>query len=468
MGIPKYKVLADLVQSNISKGLYGREQPLPSLRQFCQLHEISMTTALATYRYLESLGSIVASEKRGYFVSNSPLKPAQFAQFDAQIKSVEVARRNDQNPQFGFATAQIDLLLMDSENLAASVARVSRKNSAIFSYANVAGSDLLREALCKHFSSQGFHLQPQELVITQGSLDAVMTALQTVCERGDSVAVSSPCYSGLLNVLAVLGLKAFEIPSAQDGLDLAQLEDAMVRKKIQACLLTANHQNPSGHSISANQKSALANMAHQYRVPIIEDDVFRELSHRFHVPAPIKSYDKHGWVMWCSSVSKTLAPGLRLGWCLPGRFHQTFLNLVAARSLGGNTPLQLALADYIERGHYRRHLNKLNPQLALQCLEYISLVNQYFPERVLTHSPTGGLVLWFNIAPLKGEEIKAQLAQQGISIRAGNEFSTTPHYQHYIRINMGLKLQGEVKGKFIDLLEYLKTKLVSNERDTID
>ncbi|MFC3032631.1 PLP-dependent aminotransferase family protein [Pseudoalteromonas fenneropenaei] len=453
----KYQQLAQLLQNKLQQGEYQPGQALPSLRQCCELHQVSMTTALATYRQLESLGLIVASNKRGYFVAPTPkITKQHFPNFVAQTATPLLRQRLAQEPLFGFATAQLDETLMDSEHLAASIARVNRHSSKLFNYANVAGNSQLREALCQHFAAQGFNCQAARLVITQGCLDAVMTALQVTTQVGDVVAVASPCYSGLLNTLALLQRRVLEIPSTPEGLDLTQLEHALANNQVQACLLTVNQQNPTGHSLSTSQKQQLAALAKRYQCPIIEDDVFRELSHGAAIPLPLKYYDEAGWVLWCSSVSKTLAPGLRIGWCEPGRFYQPFVDCVATRSLGGNQPLQLALADYLQRGHYARHLHQVNRTLAAQTEQYLQVMQSELPAPLIPQKPHGGLVFWLNLAPLIAVDIQQLLAKQGIAVRDGDDFSTTPLYRHYLRLNFGLKLTAEIEAQLRLALRLIK------------
>jgi DNA-binding transcriptional MocR family regulator len=438
----KYRSLAQQIIDRIEKKQLIVNTKLPSLRTFCHVHQISMTTALACYRYLEQRGYLCAESKKGYYVQkpSTPNSKAKFPTFQSTICST-VGKKvfsGDAIPQHSLAMAQLDANLMDYERLKRSFKSITNHCDFNLNYDENQGSSQLRNQLSQHFTKQGFACLAEDLVITNGCLDAVLIALECVSKAGDVIVVSSPCYSGLLDILTLLDRSILEIPSTAKGLDIEQLEQALKSKKISACLLTANHQNPTGHSLSNEQKQKIVELASHYEIPIIEDDVFRELSHQKTVPLPMKYFDQHGWVLWCSSVSKTLAPGIRLGWCLPGRFKDIYTNQRKIRTLGHNQPMQLALADYIGNGYYSSHLKKVNRILSIHCAEYVDYLQQQLPEQTDIFAPHGGLVLWIRIPNINSEKLTKVLFNQGVYIKQGNLFSTTVLYQDCIRINMGL------------------------------
>jgi len=461
----KYRQIAQQLITEIEQQQRLTNTKLPSLRAIMSLHQVSMTTAIACYRHMEQLGYAVAAHKKGFY-AHKPYHGQSlsvFPQFKSTVVSMFKPQKADDGVKDGanvaaddgadvdiaaelsvdicadtLATAKIDTQLIDHSLLKQSIHSALKKSSFSFNYGSPQGDNTLLTQLSHHFTVQGFTTLPHELMITNGCLDAVVTALEVVSNPGDIIAVSSPCYSGLLNILTVLKRAVIEIPSTENGLDLEQLTTLMQHKKISACLLTANFQNPTGHSLSNEQKALLATLAVKYQIPIIEDDVFRELAHQKNIPLPIKYYDHAGWVLWCGSFSKTLAPGLRLGWCKPGRFLPQYLKQRTVKTLGVNQPLQLALADYIAKGHYRRHLNKVNKALAAHSISYVEYLQTHLPEHSEIYFPNGGLVLWINIPGVDSQQLVTALAKQQVYLQAGNSFSTTRLYQHCIRLNIGL------------------------------
>ena len=443
----KYKQLAQQLISKIEQRIYTSDKPLPSLRSFCDIQQISMTTALACYRYVESQGYITAHPKRGYFVTTPVTSQIKydFPNFVAKpTQSKQSARYNELTPQ-SLATAELGTSLVDHKVLSASLAQACRHSDLIWGYACVQGEATLRLALSKHFSTQGFALSEQDISITHGCLDAVQLAISVVSNEHDVILVSSPCYSGLLDMLHTLKRRVIEIPSTHDGIDLAQMEYAIQQHNVVACLLTANHQNPTGHSLSNSQKRQITQLANTYQLPIIEDDVFREISHNRTPPLPIKHFDENGWVIWCASFSKSLSAGLRLGWCAPGRYFDAYITQQKVRTPGVNKPLQLAIAHYINRGHYQQHLKRANNKLASHKNLYITLLNSILPANSSIYIPHGGMVLWIKVPDLDSDMLAAVLASQHIFIKPGTVFGTTQHYKECFRLNFGLEFTADIQ-----------------------
>jgi DNA-binding transcriptional MocR family regulator len=440
--VSKYRLIAQLFISSIESGQLRLGSKLPSLRMTMRQHQISMTTALACYRYLEQQGYATAEQKKGFYI-DKPNKYNETMVFPHFIPQVAVPRARQQSRQHTtmadtFATASLDTKLIDHHFLKQSLQSVIKHTGFDLSYESPQGSIALRQQLAQHFNQQGFSSHPDDLVITNGCLDAIAMALELTCQSGELVAVSSPCYMGLLNMLSFLGLTVIEIPTTEQGIDLQSLIEAIESKPIKACILTANHQNPTGHNISLEQKQQLALLADKYQLPIIEDDVFRELNHRDQTPLPIKHFDHQGWVFWCGSFSKTLAPGLRLGWCKPGRFLPQYIEQRKIKTLGVNRLTQQAMADYLSRGHYSRHLKKTNKTLRQHCQAYVAYLLEHLPVNSEVLMPDGGLVLWVRVPQLNSQLLTQQLAEKNIFIKYGNEFSTTTLYSDCFRLNLGL------------------------------
>ena len=437
----KYVTIARQVIANIEQGTIEVNSKLPSLRTFCQLHHISMTTSLACYRYLEQHEYIISEPKKGYYVQAPSFtkKVINFPSFQSTV-TTNITRQEllvAEKDKSSLATAQLDAKLIDENLLKRSLKAITKQADFALHYDEVQGSERLRHKLSQHFNKQGFLCPHDELVITHGCLDAVLIALECVSKPADVIAITSPCYSGLIDLLAILNRSILEIPSTANGIELVQLEQAMKENKITACLLTANHQNPTGHSLSNQQKQEVVELATKYSIPIIEDDVFRELSHQRTIPLPLKYFDQEGWVIWCSSISKTLAPGLRLGWCLPGRFKNTFIQQRMVRTLGHNMPIQLALADYISNGYYETHIKRVNRTLAVHCADYIEFLHHNLPPLSEVFIPSGGLVLWVKIPNVNTDKLAVMLQKQHVHIKPGNLFSTTSLYQDCVRLNIG-------------------------------
>lgn len=482
-----YKRLAQKMVDEIQQGQRQVGEKMPSLRRFASQHGVSMTTAIRCYEHLEDLGYVNAIEKSGFYIT-LPLKAPnsiEFKQFNSEITALPETdflrfgpsqnthnqtnkntgkntgkSTNKGSAQQAFGTAQSSPESMPIEALQRCINRVLRQqNSQHYLYGDPQGSETLRQALASHFSKQGFGLQSKDLMITNGCMDAVALALEAVTEPGDAVAVTSPCFNGLLQLLALMKRPVIELPSTPEGLDLTQLEKLAEQGVVKACLMTSSHQNPSGHSLNTKQKQWLAEFASRFSIPLIEDDVFGELCHQGPIALPIKAWDSEGWVIWCSSASKTLAPGLRLGWCQPGRFLTKLVKQGYLRSFGVNQPLQEGLAEFIDNGQYTKHLKKINLQLRQNMLDYHQFLISHLPDNVTISTPVGGMVMWIHAPGLDSEKLAVAAQAQDIAIRPGSVFSCRHYYQDHFRINIGWPLDkqrqeqlGQLCGLVISLI----------------
>ncbi|WP_448550048.1 aminotransferase-like domain-containing protein [Thalassotalea fusca] len=440
-----YQAFADEIVLKIKQKQYVSGDRLPSIRRFAAQKQVSVNTAVSCYRLLEQLGFVEAKDKSGYvvlpYLADSGMPLPKFAS-----KRVELHAEHEVNPQVArhpFERAQASPELLPTESLTKSMTNVVRKNAkCAYVYGDVQGELRLRQSLSQHFKPQGFSFSAEQLVINNGCLDSIKLALEITTAPGDSVAVSSPCFNGLLAMLAMMKRAVVEVPSNSQGVDLKQIESLMANKQIAACLFTANHQNPQGTSFPIEQKQALAKLSNRYEIPIIEDDVYQELHFGRVLPLPIKAFDQMGTVIWCSSISKTLASGYRIGWALPGKYLAEFIQRRVVQSLGVNVPLQLAVSDFIEKNYYQRHLKKLRLKLAQQMAQYRQIIIAQLGELPNVHisEPTGGLTLWVYVNGLAADKLMMTARNQNIEIRAGNLFSTRGFYNSYFRINVGFPL----------------------------
>ena len=418
---------------------------LPALRVLAKQHQVSLTTATKTYDFLMQHGWVYARPQAGYFVANK-LEEEVFPRLTAlqskgrDPKQYSPALGYNANAEFfnPLGTSMIAPLLQPSKALQRCIKRVaSRNQQSLFAYPNPQGEMALRQALSEHFRHDHFAFTAKDLVITNGCIDSVRIAIETLTKAGDTIAISSPCFSGLLDLLVALSRKIIEIPCSEKGLDLDFYERCLKKGNVQASLFSTSHMNPSGRSLSNEQKQQLAHLANQYQIPMIEDDVYIELSHLGTPPLPAKYWDKGGYLVWCGSFSKTLAAGLRLGWCLPGRYLDAYIKQHAQTRFGINGLMQLSLAEFINTGEYRSHVHRIRLQLNQQVYAYRSYLLAHLPLNTKISVPDGGLVLWLQIPHIDAQRLEAKAHDLGVDIRSGACFSTHDAYGDCIRINCG-------------------------------
>lgn len=445
----KYKAIAEQIISDIQSQKLTIGQRLPSLRQLTKQLDVSMTTALNSYHSLEQMGWVVTQPKSGFFVS-TPLShrdTPQLPQFRSSSRLISTKFKSGdyssyyENGEFAsgpFGISQLCPTNIPLTSLKQSIKRTAQSGDQfLHAYSDPQGIYELRGAIAEHFTGIGFPLTAQDLFISGGCMDAIRTALLVTTKPGDAVAISSPCFNGLLKLLSSLSRRVVEIPCTSDGIDLQQFEQKLKNKEIKAALLSSSHMNPHGISLSIAQKQRLAALANTYRVPIIEDEIYSELGYDNIFPLPIKHWDTEGYVLWCSSVSKSLASGLRIGWCSAGRYLQACVDICATERLGQSSLMQASLADFINSGQYRKHLQTIRKIIFSNACAYRHLLLKNLPQGSAISAPNGGLVLWVQVPGLNHVKLKTVADAVQVDIRFGAQFTTRKLYSDCFRLNIG-------------------------------
>jgi len=468
----KYIQLADKLISDIESGHLKTGQRMPSIRKFSILYEVSITTALNCFQRMQDQGWLNAKPQSGFFITQPfGIKEApKFPQFISKVTEPLKNKFSSLPVNSPFHVSLISPALFPEQALNKCFRHsMSQKQNLSSLYPEYQGLSALRRSLSQHFSMQYFPLDEKKLIITNGCIDALRTAIEVTTNPGDAIAVASPCFSGLLELLANMNRRVVELPFSQSQLDLDQLESHMKHKTITACLLSANHINPQGLCLSSVQKMKLAEMAKQYKTPIIEDDVYLELSYSKTCPLPIKHWDKSGWVLWCSSISKTISPSLRLGWCEPGRYFDSFLKNRSIQYFGVNLPIQKAIHEFIFSGQYLKHLNNIRIKLQKNLRDYHELLANNLPSSARLSTPTGGLVIWIQVPNLNADKLLSETIKQNIYFRTGNQFSTLGLYQDCFRLNIGWSISSAdsseknlLSQQLIQLCQLVKLQLDQN------
>ena len=446
----RYEKLADEIAALIRTGLLAPGEKVPSVRHASRTYGVSASTVFQAYYLLEDRGLIQARARSGYFVrehARRPLHEPQLRAGAAQATEVDVSElvfsvlgslKDPHTVPFGSAFPSPELFPLP--RLARSMAQSVRDmpSHAVIADMTEGNPDLRRQIALRYMLS-GVRLPLEELVITNGAMEALNLCLQSVTEPGDLVAIESPAFYATLQVLERLKLKAVEIPvHPREGIDLDSLADSLQRLPIKACWFMSSLQNPLGASMSDAKKAALYELLQRHQVPLIEDDVYAELHYGAQPPKPVKSFDREGLVMHCGSFSKCLAPGYRIGWVAGGRHAQRIARLKLMTTISPSVPAQAALADYLQHGGYDRHLRKLRHQLESQQGSMLASAARHFPADTRVTRPSGGYFLWFEFAERVDALQLFRLAlAQGISLAPGPIFSATRGFGHCARLNHG-------------------------------
>ncbi len=446
----KYVEVADRIERLIENGALKVGDKLLSVRALSKEQGISVSTAFQAYYQLESKGLIEARPQSGYYVRfspghvldlpkvSSPLHDAVPVSVDEMIDSVYSDLNNEKLIHFSLGVPSISLLPVARLNK--SLLHVTRDSkSSCLHYEHVQGNAALRRQIARQAFNWGGTPSEEEVVVTAGCVEALSLCIKAITKPGDAVAIESPTYFAIFQVLESHGLKVVEIPTDPlTGIDLAYLEKAIPRFDVKACLFVTNFNNPLGSCIPDEKKKQLVEMLAKKEIPLIEDDIYGEMYFGKTRPKTCKTFDKKGLVLYCSSFSKTLAPGYRIGWTIPGRFKEKIIQLKRMHTVSTNTLTQAAIAHFLENGRFELHLRHLRKALHTQSLRYIQAVCEYFPDDTRMTRPQGGFALWIEMnSRVDAYKLHKKALKQTIGIAPGQIFSSQARFSNCFRMSYG-------------------------------
>ncbi len=451
--LTRYATLAADIAQSIHAGVLQPGDKLPSVRSCCAARGVSPSTVFQAYYLLEARGLIRARERSGYYVASGAhhpppepeiarLPPPASLTVDVSERVFSILQASFQPGTVGLGSAFPAPQHFPWNKLAQSLAACARQAQPHDLLDDLStGHSGLRRHIARRYLADGMPLHMDDVVITNGALEALNLCLSAVTRPGGAVVVESPCFYGALQALERLGLQAIEVPThPRDGIDLQALEAAITTHRPQAIWLMSNFHNPLGSLMPAPHKQALCDMAARLQIPVIEDDVYGELYFSARRPLPIKAYDHAGWVLHCSSFSKCLAPGWRIGWVTAGRFTQAVARQKLTTSISTNAPAQAALAHYLEGVGYDKHLRQLRHILLTQRDAMAQAIAQYFPPGTRATRPEGGYLMWVELPQdCDALELHQQALTAGISLAPGPVFSASQRFERCIRLNFGLQ-----------------------------
>jgi len=447
-----YMQVATGLEKMIADDVLKIGDKLPSVRVLSDEYGISMGTAFQAYYHLEGKGLIESRPKSGYYVRFNHrrfpdlpkvLQPDALSH-DVSVKEMinsiygDIASPNDKVINFALAVPDISLLPAAKINKSVMHALRNNKDHCI-NYGHPQGNIELRKQIAKLAFNWGGKIKPDEIVVTNGCLEAITMCLRAVTQPGDTVAVESPNYFGIFQAIENMGLKVVEISSCFiSGLELDCLNQAIKKFPIKAIVTIPNFNNPLGGCMPDENKKELVDLITRHNIPLIEDDIYGELYFGKNRPRTCKSFDTKGLVMHCSSLSKSLIPGYRIGWTIPGKFLDQVKQIKRMHNISSPSLTQAAIAHFLQNGRYEYHLKNMRRALHTQCLRYMQAIIDYFPEDTKVSRPHGGFVLWVELdKKINAFKLRTEAMKHNISVVPGKIFSASSNYGNCIRISFG-------------------------------
>lgn len=465
-----YLQFADRIEKQIKSGVLNVGDKLPSIREVCAETGYSMSTVSKAYYEIESRSLIESRPQSGYYVSNisariitepSASKPAlslENIEREDLIDLVYGDMRSKEVTMLSLGFPSNELLPIAKLNKGMAQAMRSLPNSGT-SYEDIQGNPNLRKEIGRWSFTWGGSLTEDDIITTPGCISAISNCLMTLTKPGDTIITESPVYFGVLQLAKSLGLYVMEMPTNMTtGIELEAVKKAISTKKVKACVLMSNFSNPSGSMMPNEHKIEMVRLMEFYNIPLIEDDIHGDLYFGSSRPTTCKTYDESGIVLWCSSVSKSLAPGYRVGWVAPGKFKKEILRTKLYHTISSPTITHEVVGDFLKNGRYENHLRKIRQILNQNCHNYINTVLESFPKGTKVSQPQGGFFLWLELDKSIDTTAFYHLAlKHKITIAPGRIFSFQDQFLNCMRLSFGLPWTPELR-QSIQTLGRLATK----------
>jgi DNA-binding transcriptional MocR family regulator len=446
-----YERVARLVETQIATGTLRTNDRIPSVRSMSRTAKVSVSTVVQAYVHLESIGLIEARPQSGFYVRPpdpqtvpepraKPTRSRRPMTIAAEMLDTcrEALSRSDIIPLNGAFTSPALYPTQRLNNLTREVLRDRPLHAG--ELIMPPGDPELRRQVAKRMALAGAPTDPEHVVITSGTMDAITLALRVVCQPGDTVLVESPTYFGLLQAIEYLRLKVVEVPNRPGmGIDAEAVRNMARSTRLAAAVLMPNFNNPAGTLTPDDAKRDIVATLTGMEIPIIEDDIYGDLHYGSVRPTSMRAFDESGLVISCGSVSKTIALGYRIGWAVTPHFHTDIARAKFYSSVACPTLQQLVLARYYASGGYDRYLRRIRAMLSANAQSFIDAVARHFPAGTRITRPAGGIVIWIELpANVDAVELFRTALASRIGIGPGVVFSAKADYRNYVRLSCGL------------------------------
>jgi DNA-binding transcriptional MocR family regulator len=445
-----YRQVIDLITENMDSGTLLPGDRLPSLRKMSKTAGVSIPTVRQAYIELERQRSVESRPQSGFYVRHraandivlptrtNAAKPAPLHCRPLMERVYDGINNPDLVP---LGIANPSMAKTAAKTLHRTMKRVmSRAEERSLGYASTLGEPTLRRQIAYHYlDTVGAQVEPDQICITNGGQEALLLALTAVASAGDVIAVETPTYHGMLELIDSLNMLAVEIETCpREGVTISELERTLIKHPVKACMFSTTLGNPLGVTMPDKDRVRLVRLLEKYDVALIEDDVYGDLRFDGQRPIPAQFLGSKARILTCGSFSKTAASGYRIGWVVTREHIDDIARLKRAFSCSSGLLQQLTLADFLASGDYSRHLKMLAPVLKRNSERMMALVAEHFPAETRTSRPVGGSVLWLEMPEnVDAEQLFDDAIGAGISISPGHIFAVCACYTNFARLSFG-------------------------------
>ena len=454
---PLYQQIETYLRQGILSGSLAPDTRLPAGRQLAQDLGVNRITVENAYAELEAEGLVLSKLGSGtYVLPVDPLLP--FPKNNAEVpwplwqQHLSTDDRGNarqrasgrptamRHPQpISFASGIGDANMFPAEEFRKALQTVMRRDGfAALDYGEHNGYGPLRESISHILASQGLQTQPENILITAGSQQALSLVSQLLLNRGDVILVESPTYSGALDLFRALGFKVVGIPVDSQGMQVEELEKLLQQHHPKLIYTIPNFHNPTGTCLNSARRRQLLILADRYNIPILEDDFVGDLRYEGRTQPALKALDPGGRVIYISTFSKMLMPGLRVGFLTAeGPVYDALVNFKRVNDLATSTLVQHALETYVTVGRYQAHLHRSCQIFRKRRDVMVSAIQHYLPKGVNFDVPQGGLFIWMQLPrDLSSDELLPLAWEEGVEFAPGAAFfPAEPESSSWLRLN---------------------------------
>lgn len=463
---PMYKQIAEMIEQRISAGEFPAGSFLPSERMLAKELRVNRSTVVAAYDELQAAGVVERKRGSGTIVSQDIWGLArtrvpnwrhlsETGSFRPNLPLFrKIRRETEAHDLIDLASGELSPDLVPHESLKRLLA--AGDFPAHFGYEHSLGNSSLRETLSVHMKKwRSIDASPSAILVTSGAQQALHLVVQCLLQPGDAVAIEAPSYCHSLPLFHSSGLRTFLLPVDQDGIDPVQLEELHRRHRIKMVFLAPNFHNPTGTLLSFERRLRLLAISAENGIPIIEDDPYSLTSFSGEPVRTLKSLDKHGTVLYISSLTKIVASGLRIGWIVGPQ--SVIERLADARQQVdfGHSILPQWLADrFLASPEFADHIHRLRTQLSIRCEQLALSLRDAFADQLEMSLPAGGIHLWCRLAGGWSEQnLLSEAVKRGLVFVPGHLFGASPGHVRFTFGRTSLEHIPEAVSRFADALD---------------
>lgn len=477
---PLYTQIVTEVRRMIVDGVLKIGDRLPANRELARSLGVNRNTVTTAYAELAADGLITSRVGSGTYVSRVPA-PAPASRIREQAPPSPMSWESLLSVQgrsnwlqdmssydagghvipLALALPPADLFPLDEFRRC--VDRVLRRQGRVLlQLGTTSGYAPLQEYIASQLALSGVNASPDEVLITNGCQQSLDLIRQILVEPGDEVALENPTYPGALSVFCQGGSKYFSVPMGENGINLEVLEDVLSQRRAKLIYVVPSFQNPTGVTMNLASRRRLLGIAERYRVPIIEDDIYRELRYDGPDVPPLKSLDEHGLVIYLSSFSKVGFPGLRVGWIAAPRIVIDHLNRVKQRSdLHASLLAQAAIHEFAKSGLLAKHIKRVKKAYAQRRDAMLESLEKHFPDEATWNRPQGGMSVWVRLPDsLNSKQLLLQALENGVAFISGDHFYASSPQQSMMRLSFTMASPHSIEEAVKRLGSLMKSRLV--------